>query len=86
MKLGTTEAGFGLCVLGVILVLIHVLTGKGDAAQIYVIAGGMLTAGYGSIKAADSAATLQKTELKDLGMVGKELHEEVKERKAKASE
>ena len=79
---GTTSAGFGLCVLGVILVLTHVLTGKGDPAQIYVIAGGMLTAGYSSIRSADASTTLQKHELKDLGLVGKELGIEVKERKA----
>lgn len=86
MKLGTTEAGFGLCVLAVALIVIQILTGKGDFLQICMIAGGMLTAGYSSIKAADASTTLQKDDLKDLGMVGKELHEEVKERKIQERE
>lgn len=76
MKFNTSTMGFGLCVLGVILIAVQLFTGKGDFAQIMTTSASMIVGGIGLIKAADSENTVKKDELPAYGPVGQALSRE----------
>lgn len=77
MKFNTSTLGFGQCVLGVLVVVAYMITGRGDATQVVLLAGGLVTSGIASIRAADASDTVQKSELSSYGPVGKTLSKEV---------
>ena len=77
MKLNTSTLGFGLCALGVLLLITYLITGRGDAAQVFLIAGGMVTAGVAAIRSADANEAVMKHELPNYGAAGKNLSDGV---------
>ena len=73
MKFDTNTMGFGLCVLGTLVLIVYILTGRGDPLQVLPMATAMILGGIGLIKSANNSEVITKDDLHKYGPIGEAL-------------